>query len=636
MKRTILTLAIIILALFFAASNAYTQVTIGSGETPNAGTLLDLKMLPDGMSTKGLMLPKVALTDNDKLYPMLPNGYASSEDANHIGLMVFHNNRCTLKGTGIYVWDGTEWTILSKVSLGGINFNRDYLDLPSGHDARTLGPQPLKVSWTGASNPTWAKSAGSLPTEITLTSPSSAAGTVGASPYSMNITPAAMATPVPTSPWQSYESVLTFTDTECGGTKTATLNQTNYALSIGGGLFASAKVLLFNPAKNYAFDVQSNAAWRTTVKDSKGILVGGKTTPTTGGTDKKDGTVDPASSISYSPKMMAEKYSTAEITIRDTATVKRFADITVSLISCYNEPTLEQWAERAGFTPAEIAAVTDADAGSSAIKNGYQLHRDQDANLFISSDFGTAGRWMIVNLAATKFADGYLLTASNGNSRYSANYYYPAERALITPDSLYNTNKQLGLTYNWAAATYGKANGGSATGEGEGQGGTPAKTQGICPNGWHLPSDREWTYLEQEISTRTSQYSSTANANATITVGQMGYRGTTHGLGMRESCPIYMSLLQADGRILSSILIDKFIGTSNNISSTQKGGFNINVYNPARTYYWTASPVGHSSYPIPTTMPAGWIRDFGMLSQTTVKRTLLDYDQFASVRCKKD
>jgi uncharacterized protein (TIGR02145 family) len=34
------------------------------------------------------------------------------------------------------------------------------------------------------------------------------------------------------------------------------------------------------------------------------------------------------------------------------------------------------------------------------------------------------------------------------------------------------------------------------------------RIQGICPQGWHLPSDREWSQLEQEIYDYPERYSS--------------------------------------------------------------------------------------------------------------------------------
>jgi hypothetical protein len=118
---------------------AYSQVTIGVLKDPVNGALLDLKeydpSLPDkSTSTKGLNLPRVALQDIDRLYPMLANNYSSSEDGLHTGLMVYNTVSGTIAGSrgsgatdvtpGIYVWNGTEW---SKINSSTGDENRDDL-----------------------------------------------------------------------------------------------------------------------------------------------------------------------------------------------------------------------------------------------------------------------------------------------------------------------------------------------------------------------------------------------------------------------------------------------------------------------------------------------------------------------------
>jgi uncharacterized protein (TIGR02145 family) len=66
----------------------------------------------------------------------------------------------------------------------------------------------------------------------------------------------------------------------------------------------------------------------------------------------------------------------------------------------------------------------------------------------------------------------------------------------------------MGVFYNWAAAVNmgdgdgeyanpGDANQGES---GTGRGGPTGNVKGICPSGWHLPSDAEWNDLEGEIA----------------------------------------------------------------------------------------------------------------------------------------
>ncbi len=132
--------------------------------------------------------------------------------------------------------------------------------------------------------------------------------------------------------------------------------------------------------------------------------------------------------------------------------------------------------------------------------------------------FGSAGTWMLANLRATTYADNLgvnkpaddLVTPGTGGA-IPKSYYYPA----LDP-SLLNADKypELGLVYTWAAATNGK--GGfdgkqNAQNEGEsaettsGPNPIPANVeqvgkQGVCPEGWHLPSDKEWNDLEEAIA----------------------------------------------------------------------------------------------------------------------------------------
>jgi uncharacterized protein (TIGR02145 family) len=69
-----------------------------------------------------------------------------------------------------------------------------------------------------------------------------------------------------------------------------------------------------------------------------------------------------------------------------------------------------------------------------------------------------------------------------------------------------------GRLYGWATVMNGASSSNAS----------PSGVQGICPNGWHLPSDEEWKTLQ--IALGMSQ----ADANKT------GYRGTDEGLRMKS------------------------------------------------------------------------------------------------------
>ena len=98
--------------------------------------------------------------------------------------------------------------------------------------------------------------------------------------------------------------------------------------------------------------------------------------------------------------------------------------------------------------------------------------------------------WMAENLRANKYPDGTLIPKVEDNTAWGnlgdtseAYCYYDNDSVLH-----YET---YGTLYTWAAAMKGKSI----------SDGNPSGVQGACPVGWHLPSDAEWTELEDFIST---------------------------------------------------------------------------------------------------------------------------------------
>lgn len=115
--RSITSLLLGVFLLCLAPNSLLGQVTMGLSESPETGALLQLKDKPkeDGKlvnATRGLLLPRVKLTDVSQLFPMFPANYdKGKQDLVHTGLLVFNTNE-TLKygdGAGTYVWDGAKW-----------------------------------------------------------------------------------------------------------------------------------------------------------------------------------------------------------------------------------------------------------------------------------------------------------------------------------------------------------------------------------------------------------------------------------------------------------------------------------------------------------------------------------------------
>lgn len=113
-KKTVVLYSILTLLLLVPLC-LKSQITIGSEVEPMPGSILDLKEnnAKGANSTKGLLLPRMELSDKNKLYPMFSGNYDSDkQDPLHTGLIVYNINTCFYRGAGPYAWDGTEWVFL--------------------------------------------------------------------------------------------------------------------------------------------------------------------------------------------------------------------------------------------------------------------------------------------------------------------------------------------------------------------------------------------------------------------------------------------------------------------------------------------------------------------------------------------
>jgi len=91
--------------------------------------------------------------------------------------------------------------------------------------------------------------------------------------------------------------------------------------------------------------------------------------------------------------------------------------------------------------------------------------------------------WMAENLRATIYPDGTPISLVEGTSEWSALDINDAAYCWMNNDI---DNRDLyGGLYTWAAAMHGAASSNA----------NPSGIQGVCPDGWHLPSDDEWSEL---------------------------------------------------------------------------------------------------------------------------------------------
>lgn len=125
MKTYCTTLKLLCAVLFLICVPVKAQVTIGSNHTPRSGSLLDLKQNENlnSNSTKGLLMPRVALEDVVKMGPCVKSDLAQPADKQaHIGLVVYNITDSISVGLcpGLYVWTGEEWNRLPKPCDSGI------------------------------------------------------------------------------------------------------------------------------------------------------------------------------------------------------------------------------------------------------------------------------------------------------------------------------------------------------------------------------------------------------------------------------------------------------------------------------------------------------------------------------------
>jgi uncharacterized protein (TIGR02145 family) len=113
----------------------------------------------------------------------------------------------------------------------------------------------------------------------------------------------------------------------------------------------------------------------------------------------------------------------------------------------------------------------------------YGTVSDIDGNSYKTIQIGTQ-EWMAENLRTTRYADGTAIPQVTANNNWAA--LSVTDKAYSWYNWGYDCNSTLyGAYYTWAAAMNGATSSSSS----------PSGVQGVCPTGWHLPSDDEWKTL---------------------------------------------------------------------------------------------------------------------------------------------
>lgn len=112
--------------------------------------------------------------------------------------------------------------------------------------------------------------------------------------------------------------------------------------------------------------------------------------------------------------------------------------------------------------------------------------KDVDGNLYKTVQIGEQ-IWMAENLAVTRYSDNVPIPNVKDNLTWFN--FSEESKAYCYYDNLRSNGYWYGALYTWAAAVRNTV----------GSDSVPSGIQGVCPEGWHLPSDKEWKQLEMQL-----------------------------------------------------------------------------------------------------------------------------------------
>ena len=125
--------------------------------------------------------------------------------------------------------------------------------------------------------------------------------------------------------------------------------------------------------------------------------------------------------------------------------------------------------------------------------------------------------WMKESLRSTTFPDGTSIPL------YSTDFKTDGSYARYNPNKTASLANQYGYLYNWYAVMYNGTNPASSNAK-------PSGVQGICPNGWHVPSEAEWeelqNYVDAKYGNSSHELASASNAlwsSANSTWNKLGF-----------------------------------------------------------------------------------------------------------------
>ncbi|MCQ2280111.1 MAG: fibrobacter succinogenes major paralogous domain-containing protein, partial [Bacteroidales bacterium] len=260
---------------------------------------------------------------------------------------------------------------------------------------------------------------------------------------------------------------------------------------------------------------------------------------------------------------------------------------------------------RANAAGCDSTITLNLTVGASAFACGTATLTDVDGNTYNTVQIGEQC-WMKENLKTTKYADGNSISQGPSYSYTVAEWIYP--------NDVSSNKTTYGLLYNWKAVMRNSSSSSA----------NPSGVQGICPDGWHVPSDAEWKQMEMAVGMSQSDADNTGyrGSIAAKLSGNTGWNSSnTNNAAGNTSTPgrnsSGFSALPAGSCCFSYVLNPDYYGGYYQPSFT---GFRSNGF------FWSATTSGSSS---------AMTRQLSY-SNAGVGRNSTDESCSCSVRCVRD
>ena len=286
-------------------------------------------------------------------------------------------------------------------------------------------------------------------------------------------------------------------------------NVTEVRFYVDGYRVGFSSSLPYNYSWNTSSEITGNHTIKATAKDNGGVSTSDEITVSI--TDSGSSDNEPVAAFTVSQTSI------------NTVSSLQFTD------QSSNNPTSWYWEFGDGGTSiSQNPSHTYSNAGNYTVSltatNSYGSNTETKTNYIIVTISGQTGTvtdydentyntmkigsqwWMTENLKTTHFSNGTIIQLVESTSNWD-DLNYNAKAYCYYNSNEDNEANTYGALYTWSAAMSGAASSNN----------NPSGVQGICPNGWHLPSDNEWKELEMYLGM------SQADAD------NIGYRGTNEG-----------------------------------------------------------------------------------------------------------